>query len=48
MKKYSGREKNRAKDFLHKLSNKIIEIAKKRQMSIILEDLNGTKERLND
>ena len=46
LKKYSGREKNRAKDFLHKLSNKIVEIAKKKQMGIILEDLNGIKERI--
>jgi len=31
---------------LHKLSNKIVEIAKERQMGIILEDLNGIKERI--
>ncbi|USS41441.1 transposase [Thermococcus aggregans] len=28
LKKYFGREKNRARDFLHKLSNKIVEIAR--------------------
>ncbi len=46
LKKYSRRERNRVKDFLHKLSNKIVEIAKERQMGIILEDLNGIKERV--
>ncbi|NJE08640.1 transposase, partial [Thermococcus sp. M39] len=46
LEKYSGREKNRARDFLHKLSNKIVEIAREKQMGIILEDLNGIKERV--
>ncbi|MHA1505947.1 MAG: RNA-guided endonuclease InsQ/TnpB family protein [Candidatus Asgardarchaeia archaeon] len=46
LKKYSNREKNRTNDFLHKLANKIVEIAKERQMGIILEDLNGIKERV--
>ena len=35
------------KRFLHKLSNKIVEIAMRKRMGIILEDLNGIKERLN-
>jgi len=46
LEKYSGREKNRSKDFLHKLANKIVEIAREKQMGIILEDLNGIKERV--
>ena len=46
LKKYSGREKNRARDFLHKLSDKIVEIAREKQMGVILEDLNGIKERV--
>ncbi|CAB49750.1 RNA-guided endonuclease InsQ/TnpB family protein [Pyrococcus abyssi] len=46
LKKYSGREKNRARDFLHKLANKIVGIARERRMGIILEDLNGIKERV--
>ncbi|NJE13871.1 RNA-guided endonuclease TnpB family protein, partial [Thermococcus sp. LS2] len=46
LERYSGREKNRARDFLHKLSNKIVEIAREKQMGIILEDLNGIKERV--
>jgi len=46
LKKYSGREKNRVKDFLHKLATKIVEIAKKKRMGIVLEDLNGIKERV--
>ncbi|WP_457753357.1 RNA-guided endonuclease InsQ/TnpB family protein [Thermococcus sp.] len=47
LKKYSNRERNRTKDFLHKLANKIVEIAKEKQMGIILENLNGIKENLN-
>ena len=47
LEKYSRRERNRIKDFLHKLANKIVEIARERRMGIILEDLNGIKERLN-
>lgn len=46
LEKYSGRERNRARDFLHKLSNKIVEIAREKQVGIILEDLNGIKERV--
>ncbi|MCD6502661.1 MAG: IS200/IS605 family accessory protein TnpB-related protein, partial [Euryarchaeota archaeon] len=46
LKKYSRRERNRVKDFLHKLSNKIVEIAKRERVGIILEDLNGIKERI--
>jgi len=46
LKKYSRREKNRARDFLHKLSKKIVEIAKEKQMGIVLEDLNGIKDRV--
>ncbi|NJE06982.1 transposase [Thermococcus sp. M39] len=46
LKKYSSRERNRAKDFLHKLANKIVEIAREKQVGIILEDLNGIKERV--
>lgn len=46
LEKYSNRERNRTKDFLHKLANKIVEIAKERQMGIVLEDLNGIKERV--
>ncbi|AHF81275.1 RNA-guided endonuclease InsQ/TnpB family protein [Thermococcus paralvinellae] len=46
LKKYSERERNRVKDFLHKLANKIVEIAKERRMGIILEDLNRIKERV--
>ncbi|WP_223208986.1 MULTISPECIES: IS200/IS605 family accessory protein TnpB-related protein [Pyrococcus] len=44
LKKYSRRERNKSKDFLHKLANKIVEIARERGMGIILEDLNGIKE----
>jgi len=46
LKKYSRRERNRVKDFLHKLSNKIVEIAMRKRVGIILEDLNGIKERV--
>jgi len=46
LKKYSKRERNRTKNFLHKLANKIVEIAREGQMGIILEDLNGIKERV--
>ncbi|NJE09279.1 transposase, partial [Thermococcus sp. M39] len=46
LERYSGRERNRARDFLHKLSNKIVEIAREKQVGIILEDLNGIKERV--
>jgi len=46
LEKYSNRERNRTKDFLHKLANKIVEIARERRIGIILEDLNGIKERV--
>ncbi|AFK21823.1 RNA-guided endonuclease TnpB family protein [Pyrococcus sp. ST04] len=47
LEKYSRRERNRVKDFLHKLANKIVEIAREKRMGIILEDLRGIKEKLN-
>ncbi|HIH72058.1 MAG: transposase [Thermococcales archaeon 44_46] len=46
LEKYSGRERNRMRDFLHKLANKIVEIAYRKRMGIILEDLRGIKEKV--
>jgi len=46
LEKYSKRERNRTKNFLHKLANKIVEIARERRMGITLEDLNSIKERV--
>ncbi|MFA4645820.1 transposase [Pyrococcus kukulkanii] len=46
LKKYSRRERNRVRDFLHKLANKIVWISYRNRMGIILEDLRGIKEGL--
>jgi len=45
MEKYGRRERNRTKDFLHKLTTKIVGELASLNYGIILEDLNGIKER---
>lgn len=45
MEKYSRRERNRAKDFLHKLTTKMIRELASLGYGMILEDLNRIKER---
>ena len=44
--KYLRREKNRARDFMHKLTNKIVRKLKEVESGIILEDLKGIKHRV--
>jgi len=44
MEKYSRRERNRAKDFMHKLTGKIVEELVKVKSGAILEDLKGIKD----
>jgi len=46
MEKYSEREKNRAKDFLHKLTTKIARKLKESGCGAVLENLNGIKHRV--
>ncbi len=45
MEKYSRRERNRARDFLHKLTTSIVRELASISYGIILEELNGIKER---
>ncbi|MEM2374562.1 MAG: transposase [Thermoproteota archaeon] len=46
LKKYSGREKSRAKDFMHKLTTQIARGLKEKNCGAILEDLKGVKRRI--
>ena len=46
MEKYSGRERNRARNFLHKLTTRIVRELASLNYGIILEDLNGVKKRI--
>jgi len=46
LKKYSNREKNRAKDFVHKLTTKIARKLREMNSGAILEDLRGLKSRI--
>ena len=46
MQKYSRREKNRAKDFTHKLTTKIVRELKELQSGAILENLKNIKDRV--
>ncbi|MEM0162457.1 MAG: transposase, partial [Thermoproteota archaeon] len=49
LEKYSKREKNRAKDFMHKLTTQIARELKEKNCGAILENLKGIKRRiLND
>lgn len=45
-KKYSRRERNRVKDLLHKLTTVIADELEKRNLGLILEDLNGIKKKV--
>ena len=47
LRKYSGREKARARDLCHKISRKIVDFAKRYGFGIIMEDLKGIRERMN-
>ena len=47
MEKYPRRERNRAKDFLHKLTTEIAEELAVLSYGAILEDLNGVKEMIS-
>ncbi|MEM1587043.1 MAG: transposase, partial [Candidatus Bathyarchaeia archaeon] len=46
LKKYSKREKNRAKDFMHKLTTQIARELKEKNCGAILENLKGIKRRI--
>ena len=46
MKKYSGREKRRARDLCHKISRAIVNFAKEHDLGIIVEDLKGIRNRI--
>ncbi|MEM3832438.1 MAG: transposase [Thermoprotei archaeon] len=46
LKKYSKREKNRAKDFMHKLTTQVAGELKERNCGAILENLKGVKGRI--
>ena len=45
MERYNMRGRNRARDFLHKLTTRIVRELASLNYGIILEDLNGIKER---
>jgi putative transposase len=47
LKKYSGKEKARAKDLCHKISREIVDFAKQHSFGIIMEDLKGMRKHLN-
>ncbi|MEM2027005.1 MAG: transposase [Candidatus Bathyarchaeia archaeon] len=46
LEKYSGREGNRAKDFMHKLTTQIARELKEKNCGAILENLKGIKKRI--
>jgi putative transposase len=46
LKKYSEREKARARDLCHKISRAIVDFAKRHGFGIIMEDLKGIRERI--
>jgi len=46
LKKYSGREKAKARDFCHKISREIVDFAKEHSFGILLEDLKGIRKRI--
>ncbi|MEM1511492.1 MAG: IS200/IS605 family accessory protein TnpB-related protein [Candidatus Jordarchaeales archaeon] len=46
LKKYSRRERNRAKDFMHKLTTQIARELKEKSCGAILENLKGIKRRI--
>ncbi|MEM2168958.1 MAG: transposase, partial [Candidatus Bathyarchaeia archaeon] len=46
LKKYSRRERNRAKDFMHKLTTQIARELKEKNCGAILENLKGIKRRI--
>ena len=47
LKKYSGREKRKAKDECHKIARKIVNFAKQHHTGIIMEDLKGIRRRIS-
>jgi putative transposase len=47
LKKYSGREKARAKDLCHKISREVVDFAKQHGFGILMEDLKGIRKRIN-
>jgi len=46
MKKYSRRERNRVKDFMHKLTTEIVRGLRESNSGVIMEELNGIKYRV--
>jgi putative transposase len=46
LKKYSRREKMKAKDLCHKISRVIVDFAKQHTFGILMEDLKGIRERI--
>jgi len=46
MKKYSDREKNRTRDLCHKISKRILDIAKQHNLGILMENLKGIRKRI--
>jgi len=47
LKKYSGRERRKARDLCHKISRTIVDLAKRHGFGIIMEDLKGIRGRMN-
>jgi putative transposase len=43
LRKYGKREQNKIKDILHNLTNQIVDLAKKNESAVILEDLTGIR-----
>jgi putative transposase len=46
LKKYSGRERRKARDLCHKISRAIVNFAKRYGFGVIMEDLKGIRERI--
>jgi len=47
LKKYSGREKAKAKELCHKISREIVDFAKRHNFGIVMEDLKGIRKRVS-
>jgi len=46
LRKYSGRERRKARDLCHRISRAIVDFAKRHGFGIIMEDLKGIRERI--
>lgn len=46
LKKYSGRERRKARDLCHKISRTVVDFTKQHSFGVIMEDLKGIRERI--